>query len=186
MQDTRDIDSHMQSIEEKIDKINKKLSEKWVLPVCLALLGAVLTLGNFFVTRYFTSKDAGKNKQKEIVGEYLAKSKIDFYKNCKKQIIEIEDDFEAYCKIGHSKSTADSLYLRLISFRSFFTEQEVIDPFIITKLKEYHEFISEEVTDIGESKLKLGDIDAIFKQGNALYNEVQEILSKQINILLKV
>ncbi len=50
------VEDQLTDIREKLDEIEKKISDKWFLPIFVTVLTA-LASANFFVTRHFTAKD---------------------------------------------------------------------------------------------------------------------------------
>lgn len=180
---TARIDMLEQTLTAKLDKIEKKLAGKWVLPVALAILGAALTLGNFLITRQYNNSDLGTNKRVETIAVTQANSKWAFYTICKKSLVGIENQFEAFCKIDQSKAAADSLNSTLITFRQKVSEQEVVDQSVIAAIHEYHEFIAQNINYLATSPAKQEEIGAIFKKGSELYNDAMDKLTQALDKL---
>jgi len=176
-------DEQFQKIEEKLDKIEGKLSEKWFLPVFITILTALLALASFFIQRSFTKGDVSKNKQNEIIGQYIAQSKVEFYEECKSYLNTIDEQFESFCKIDHSQQVGNQLDSTLITFRKFILNQQVIDQSIIEPVKKYAEFVSNSAFDISTNNSTKEESVHYYQESQSLLDEANKTLNKGIQIL---
>lgn len=175
-----DVVGKLQEIDKKVEKIDGKLSQKWVLPVCLAAWGALLTGGNFLVERYYKNKDLSQNKENEVVAEFLANTKVTFYTNCLSQLTLLNEQFESYCKFDQAKQTENQIDSIHLAFRKLILNQQVIDQQVIAPIKSYTDFIAERVFDISTGKHSKEQIQAYFSNSEPLLFEAREMLAKSI------
>jgi hypothetical protein len=172
-------------IEEKIGKIDKKLSDKWVLPVLLTILTTILGIANFLVERHYNNTDISLNKQREVIGEFIANSKVEFYKDCIIHLNNINEQFESFCKIDQSKENENQLDSMLIQFRKFIAKQQVIDQKVIEPAKAYAEYISEVTFDISSGQPNMAELNKMYNQSQQLFSESYDSLNKSISELQK-
>jgi hypothetical protein len=182
----KDIHKKLSEIEKKLEDIDGKLSEKWVLPVSIAVLTAVLGTLNFLIERNVGKNDISEIKQSEVIGEYVAKSKIEFYQRSREHLNNIDEQFESYCTLGREKVVGDKLDTLLISIREFVLSQQVIDQEMVDMLKEYAEFVSERAVDVGDSKTDKAMAKQIYEESKALHKDIIIKLDSKIGELLKL
>jgi hypothetical protein len=179
------IEEQFQRIEERLKTIEGKLSEKWFLPVFITILTSLLALSSFFIQRSFNKGDVSKNRQSEIIGQYVAQSKVDFYKGCKNYLNTIDEQFESFCKIGNSEQVGRQLDSTLITFRKFVLGQQVIDQSIIEPVKKYAEFISETAFDITSKNLRKEQSIRYYQESQSPFSEASKTLDIGIQQILK-
>src|SRR4051812_45770422 len=75
-------DARLKRIEEKLEAVEKRLSDKWILPVSMAVLTAILTFGNYLVQRQFLNSDIFKNEVNKTNAGFKSRSTSDFYRSC--------------------------------------------------------------------------------------------------------
>lgn len=170
----------LQEIDKKVKRINDKLSDKWVLPVCLAILGMLLTGANFLVQRHFTNKDISLNKEKEVIAEFIANSKVSFYTNCLSRLTQLNEQFESFCQFDQAKQTENQIDSNLIAFRKLILSQQIIDQEAISPIKLYTEFIADGVFNISTGEIPKTQIPAYFSRSRILLQEAMNKLSQSI------
>jgi hypothetical protein len=177
------INDRLQTIEEKLEEIAKKTSEKWLIPVLLAVLTTFLGMVNFYIERNVNKTDISINKQKEIIGEYIAKSKIEFFKESKIYLNTIDEQFESYCNLGISDVALSDLDSTLISLRKFLVRQQVNDTEVLSQLSEYSEYISEISFKSEAEKYSSTAKAAAYKQSRIFYVKTSRQIDSEIELL---
>jgi len=180
----KQISEKLTSIEDRITKIEDKITERWVIPVSLTLLTALFATLNFFVERYVSKDDESTKKQSEKFGEFVADSKIKFYSQCKEYLNSTDEQFESYCKLGHSKNVEDGLDSTLINFRKFVRKQQIIDQNLINPLIVYLEFVAESSFSISAQNLDREKSIYMYNESQIYLKEVLTLLDNGINKLL--
>lgn len=178
-------EQRIQQVIEKVEEVKKKLADKWVLPVLLSVLTAVLALTSYFIQRWFNNADVGKQKQQEIAASFVAESKVNFYKQCRLELNEINIQFESYCIVGMSEEVEITLDSLVAHFTQFVANQQVIDQKILVAVKSYSEYVAEQTFDMKSNKPGAAERKKIFEEGKSLLGESIAMLDKGIQQIQK-
>jgi hypothetical protein len=181
--DEKDIHEHLDAIEGRLGTIEKKLADKWVLPVSIAVLTFALGIATFLIQRTVNNSDVNKKKEQETIGTFLGETKVAFYRSCKDSLIKIDDHFQSYCQIGQEKEVLDALTNTLAKFRKFREAQTVIDQDVLTAVTAYAEFVAERCFDISSGPMDQSRLNGIYNESKALSKEANDKLTAGINAL---
>lgn len=175
--DEKKSQDQLKVIEEKIDVVSKKLSEKWVLPVCLAVLGALLTLGNFFITNAITSKNIATDAAHDSFGKLQGEMKAAFYKNCRENLRDIDEQFDSYCSFNQDSPTRKAVFDLLITFTKSYDALAKSDQELLQPTKAYAQFVGNTMADMSDTFDK-SKIPAIYEKSKELYYKAFDSLDK--------
>ncbi len=175
-------DEAIKRIEEKLSIIEKKLSDKWKVPVALAILGACLTLGNWLVQREFLNSDIRKNELNKQNAGFISRSTSDFYKTCYEKLDTISKNFESYCIISPSREEDSIITAHQIKLTSLIDHQFPIDPKVKRSLQEYINYVSDKLIDYESESPSEVELKDAFSQSKMLYDKaVTEINAAFVN-----
>lgn len=161
------VHTRVAGIEEGVAELNKRIGAKWILPISLALLAAVLGSANYLIEKNIDRNYLTDLKKKELFAEFEAKSEIAFYTEAREKIIKLNDLFEEFCKFK-DKETGGKLDQALIDYRNFYQKQQFIEFEIINDLKKYSEFLAESQFEIEKSELGRKEIERLFEDSQKL------------------
>lgn len=175
-------DEAVKRIDEKLCTIEKKLEDKWMLPVILAILGSLLTFGTYLLQRSFLNSEIFKNEFKRANAEFSAKSTSDFYKVCSQKLDTISKTFDTYCNISPSSEEDDIITNQAISLVSLIDQQFPIDPKVKQALANYINFVVSKVIDFNTKLISQGELKQACAQSKILYDKaVTEINAAFLN-----
>jgi hypothetical protein len=170
-------------VETKTDAIDKKLSEKWFLPVFIAVITASLGLATFFIQRSFSRGDVGENKRREIIGEEMGKAQLAFYTGCQAYLVDINERFESFCQFGGDQDR-DSTVRNIIRLNNFCRKQKINDQHLIELMKEYTDFVGDNIIDVAPSADKKA-ASTIYVTSKSLYDKAATAISDGITTIQK-
>jgi hypothetical protein len=169
-------------LEKKLDAIEGRLKDKWIMPVALALLAAILTCGNYFIQRLYANADLRKNEMTKVNAQTSAKSTSDFYQVCYSKLDTINKNFDSYCNITPSKTEDSTITWKLIELTDKTDKQFPLDPRVQSCLKEYSNFISDKLMDFEQGKSTKEQLVKAYTDSKILYDKVvTEINSAFLN-----
>lgn len=177
-----DIQNTLDDLKEKVEAIDKKTGNKWILPISIVVLTAILGSVNYLIEKNVDKNYISDLKRDEIFAEFEAESKRDFYKEARLKLIELDVLFEAYCKFLDQKSQ-DKLDDALADFMIFYKKQQFIEYSIIEEMKNYSEYVSESAFKIGSGNMELNFVDRELQNSKALHKTVILRLEKGLKNL---
>lgn len=180
MEEGNEID-RFKRIEDSLSAIEKKMSEKWVLPVSLVVLGAIITAANFLFQRQMQNADVFKNERSKSIAEYQARSEAEFYQRCFNKIDTLAVTFESYCEFGPSEEDNRVLSSTLVSFHTMIYQQFPLDPKVKSALLRYNNWLSENINRMNsvkaEQKLGKEDLERAFKVSKEIQDSAISIMN---------
>ena len=175
-------DARLKRIEEKLEAVEKRLSDKWILPVSMAVLTAILTFGNYLVQRQFLNSDIFKNEVNKTNAGFKSRSTSDFYRSCYEKLDTINKSFSSYCVIGASHEEENIITQKQIQLTALIDHQFPIDPKVKQSLQEYNSYVAERLVDFQDSRPENQKLKHIYNQSAILYSKaVLEINAAFLN-----
>lgn len=178
-------DQSLADIRQQLDRVEKKIADKWFLPIVITVLTFLLTLVNYFVTRHYNLQDIAGNKGKEVVGAYLTNTKIEFYNSCKTYLTTLLDRFDSYCNIGPVDAEKDSIATILGRLNRSIEIQQVMDQKVIAPLNTYRDYLADALVDIDNQQPDKPKLRQIFQGSAPLFSEAVSVLDKGIQELIQ-
>ena len=152
------IQENLEKINQRLDSIEKKTTKKWVLPVILVFLSALLTVVNYYVEKSIDRSSYSELITEEANTKFLVKEKLEFYDVALSKLNDLDKTFRTYCqfldKTGQflDSTESENLALQLSEFENFCRNQQEVDESIIDKLLNFHEFVLESYIQIEGDK----------------------------------
>lgn len=172
----------LKRIEEKLATVEKKLSDKWILPVSLAVLSAILTFGNYFVQRLFLNSDVFKNEVNKSNANFKSRSTSVFYQQCHEKLDTIDKSFQSYCLIGPSAMEDSIITAKQVQLTSLIDHQFPLDPKVKQNLQDYISFVSNKLVDFENEPPDSLQLKNTYHESEQLYDKaVTEINAAFLN-----
>jgi len=174
--------SNVASIEKKLDAIEARLKDKWMLPVSITVITAILTFGNYFVQRLYNKKDITENEMAKTYAQASAKSSADFYQLCYGKLDTVNKNFDSFCNLSPSEYEDSIITDQLIVLTSTIGKQFPLDPKVKFFLQEYTNFVAEQLADFETHKNSAIDLKKAYKESRLKYDKaITEINAAFLN-----
>lgn len=186
--------SDLNKIYKKLEDIEKKAGEKWLIPIIVAVIVGVFGLINIFIQTKLQNTSqielVRRIKDEETLGVQDATDRNLFYQGSLSLMVKIDTDFEQVCLfepvsvIKDGKNITefqgeDSLVDSLEKFRLVIViPPSSINKDTITKLESYSKFVAESLSNLHKMEYSEEQLKEQLKKSRELYNEATEALKK--------
>lgn len=158
----------LKDIEAKLTIINKKIGNKWIIPIIVALMTGIIGLLSLFVQYQFQERF----EQKKL----LIKNKFKFQTKVNDLLCEIDKSLLELCYFGSYRN--EELEKNLGKYHRLIRKGSSINIDEDSKqiLKQYSEDIAKKVFQIAEKKLNKEDKKILYRESTSNFEKAKRAL----------
>jgi len=173
-----------QVLKTKLEAIEKKMTAPWVLPLTLAVFGALLTGINFYFQQEYNNSVLYHNKAREKVAELRATVAVEFYGSGIRALDSLDTSLQSYCDIGPNANDEVIIQSNLVRLNAMARQQYYLDTAAANRIRTYTQFVAVNVFKLKpmpaqEAMEKLYERSSgLYKLANAGLNDGLERITK--------
>jgi hypothetical protein len=178
-----DIAKRLTEIQQSITVLEKKMADKWVLPVLIVIITAAMTATNFLITRHFENGDIYGNKLKEKIAELRATQTIDFFSKSIKDLDNLNETFHSICQFGLSGKDIAQYNVTIVNLNTLIDIQMTMDTAVVNRIGRYKDFVAKKELAMENKKLPANQWTQLYTQSNLLYVDCIRQINASLTML---